>query len=77
MQFTVKFSTLGMNLVAGQVEASSVDNSKHAATDLLIRRNIKSLDSASIVDSTGKECAVLNVGAYKRARIVEWLTIRY
>ena len=49
MKFTVKFKTLGMTLVAGEVEADRVENAKPKATDLIERRHLKNIEYAAIV----------------------------
>lgn len=76
MKFTVNFKTMGMNFVAGEVEADRVDNAKPKATDLLLRRNLKKVDYAAILATDGTEAALLNVARYNHpGRQVEWLTV--
>lgn len=76
MKFTVKFKTLGMTLIAGEVEADRVDNAKPKATDLLLRRNLKKVDYAAILAPDFTEAALLNVSRYNMpGNQVEWLTV--
>ena len=76
MKFTVKFKTLGMTLVAGEVEADRVENAKPKATDLLLRRNLKKVDYAAILAPDGTEAALMNVARFNRpGHQVEWLTV--
>lgn len=76
MKFTVKFKTMGMTFVAGEVEADRVDNAKPKATDLLLRRNLKKVDYAAILAPEGTEAALLNVSRYNMpGHQVEWLTV--
>lgn len=55
MKFTVKFKTLGMTLVAGEVEADRVENAKPKATDLIERRHLKNIEYSAIVAPDGSE----------------------
>lgn len=76
MKFTVKFKTLGMTLVAGEVEADRVENAKPKATDLIERRHLKNIDYAVIVAPDGSEAALMNVDRFNRPdHQVEWLTV--
>lgn len=76
MKFTVKFKTMGMTLIAGEVEADGVGNAKPKATDLLLRRKLKKVDYAAIMGPDGTEAALLNVARYNLpGRQVEWLTV--
>lgn len=79
MRFFVKFRTLGMNLVAGQVDADCVENAKRRAGELLLSRNIRRIEYASITDADGNDAALLNVDRFNlpgNMRMVEWLTVR-
>lgn len=79
MKFFVKFRTLGMNFVAGEVVADCVENAKRRAGELLRSRNIKRIEYAAIVESDGSESALLNVDRFNLPgvnRSVEWLTVR-
>jgi len=76
MKFTVQFKTMGLTLFAGEVEADRVDNAKPRATDLLLRRNLKKVDYAAILDPEGNEAALLNVPRFNfLPKQVEWLTV--
>ena len=76
MKFTVKFKTMGMTFIAGEVEADRVDNVKTKATDLLLRRNLKKVDYAAILAPDFTEAALLNVARYNLpGHQVEWLTV--
>lgn len=76
MKFTVKFKTLGMTLVAGEVEADRVENAKLRATDLIERRHLKNIEYSAIVATDGSEAALMNVDRFNRpAHQVEWLTV--
>ena len=76
MKFTVKYRTLGMTLVAGEVEADRVENAKPKATDLIERRHLKNIEYAAIVAPDGTEAALMNVARFNRPdHQVEWLTV--
>lgn len=76
MKFTVKFKTMGMTFIAGEVETDRVDNAKTKATDLLLRRNLKKVDYAAILAPDFTEAALLNVARYNLpGHQVEWLTV--
>ena len=76
MKFTIKFKTMGMTFIAGEVEADRVDNAKTKATDLLLRRNLKKVDYAAILAPDFTEAALLNVARYNiPGHKVEWLTV--
>ena len=76
MKFTVKFKTLGMTFIAGEVEADKVDNAKRRATELLEARRIKRIEYAAILAPDFTEAALLNVARYNLPiRSVEWLTV--
>ena len=76
MKFTVHFSTNGLSLCAGEVDASDVESSKTKAGHLLEIRKLRSLDSASIRDRSGAEVAVLYMKAWNSTpRNINWLTV--
>ena len=76
MKFTVKFKTVGLNLVAGEVEADRVENAKPKATDLIQRRHLKNIEYAAIIAPDGTEAALMNVARFNRpGHLVEWLTV--
>lgn len=76
MKFTVKFKTVGLTLVAGEVEADRVDNAKPKATDLIQRRHLKNIEYAAILSPDGTEAALMNVARFNRpGHQVEWLTV--
>lgn len=76
MKFTVKFKTLGMTLVAGEVEADRVENAKPKATDLIERCHLKNIDYAAILAPDFTEAALLNVARFNLpGHQVEWLTV--
>ena len=76
MKFTVKFKTVGLNLVAGEVEADRVENAKPKATDLIQRRHLKNIEYAAIIAPDGTEAALMNVARFNRpGHQVEWLTV--
>ena len=76
MKFTIKFKTMGLNLVAGEVEADRVDNAKPKATDLIQRRHLKNIEYAAILAPDGTEAALMNVARFNRPdHQVEWLTV--
>ena len=76
MKFTVKYRTLGMTLVAGEVEADRVENAKPRATDLIERRRLKNIEYSAIIAPDGTEAALMNVERFNRpAHQVEWLTV--
>jgi hypothetical protein len=76
MKFTIKFKTMGLTLIAGEVEADRVDNAKPKATDLINRRRLKNIESAAILAPDGTESALMNVARFNRpGHQVEWLTV--
>ena len=76
MKFTVKFKTMGLTLVAGEVEADRVENAKPKATDLIERRRLKNIEYSAIIAPDGTEAALMNVSRFNRPdRQVEWLTV--
>lgn len=76
MKFTVKFKTVGMTFVAGEVDADRVDNAKPKATDLIQRRHLKNIEYAAILAPDGTEAALMNVARFNRpGHQVEWLTV--
>lgn len=76
MKFTIKFKTLGMTLVAGEVEADRVENAKDRATDLIKRRHLKHIEYGAILTPDGMEAALMNVTRFNHpVRQVEWLTV--
>ncbi len=76
MKFTVQFKTLGMTLIAGEVEADRVENAKASASDLIERRHLKNIESAAILAPDGTEAALMNVARFNRSgHQVEWLTV--
>ena len=67
---------MGLNLVAGEVEADRVENAKPKATDLIQRRHIKNIEYAAILSPDGTEAALMNVARFNRpGHQVEWLTV--
>lgn len=79
--FIVKYATqIGktvMNLEAGQIKCATVDAAKPIATDLMLRRNLRNVQSATIVDDDGTAVALANPAKLKLARPqFEWLTVR-
>lgn len=76
MKFTVKFKTLGMTLVAGEVDADRVENAKPKATYLIERRHLKNIEYSAIIAPDGTEAALMNAERFNRpAHQVEWLTV--
>ena len=76
MKFTISFKTNGMSLCAGEVDAMDVESAKTKASYLLERRNLKVLESASILDRNGTEVAILYMKDWNsKPRNIKWLTV--
>lgn len=76
MKFTIKFKTMGLTLIAGEVEADRVENAKASASDLINRRRLKNIEYAAILAPDGTEAALMNVSRFNRpGHQIEWLTV--
>ena len=76
VNFTTNIGGKSMNFCAGRIDCATVEAAKPKATDLMLRRNLRNVVTASIDDDDGNQVAIANPSQLKLFKPqFEWLTI--
>lgn len=76
VNFTTNIGGKSMNFCAGRIDCATVEAAKPKATDLMLRRNLRNIVTASINDGEGNQVAIANPARLKLIRPqFEWLTV--
>lgn len=76
VNFTTNIGGKSMTFCAGRIDCATVEAAKPKATDLMLRRNLRNVVTASIDDDEGNQVAIANPSQLKLLKPqFEWLTV--